>query len=220
MNPRSTLTLFLDDLWISPYTYSVFCALKEKGISFKIHEVHFEKGEALNPEFRGKTFTDLIPALKTDEVIISESLAILEFLEEAYPQKTKLLPANIQDRANARALLSWYRCGMTALRSERSMETAYYENQRAQNPLSPTAQSELEDLKKAIRTYLKPGNDFLFKHWCIVDSETAMMLNRLIQNRDPLEEDLKAYAKKILDRPASREYLSRVRRPFVSYYAD
>lgn len=215
------LTLFLDDLYLSPYTYSVFAALREKGLEFDVHETHFEQGRTTDPAFAGRTFTDLIPALQHGDLVLSESLAILEYLEERFPAPghPRLLPASLEDRARARLLLSWYRSGFHALRDERSTETVFYDDRRATRPLSDKAQDEVAEWKVALRTYLKPGASFLFGEWCIADTETALMLHRLIRNGDALEQDLVAYAQAQWRRPSAAEFVERARRPFQSYYA-
>ena len=42
-----------------------------------------------------------------DGFTLAESQAILDHLEEAFPQMPRLLPANIQERARARMILGW-----------------------------------------------------------------------------------------------------------------
>lgn len=215
------LTLYLDDLYLSPYTYTVLAALREKKLDVTVHETHFEQGRTTDPAFAGLTFTDLIPALKHGDLVLSESLAILEYLEERFPAPAhaRILPASLEDRARARTFLSWYRCGFHALREERSTETVFFADLRAKKPLSERAQDEVADWKKALRATLKPGAKFLFGEWCIADTETALMLQRLIRNGDAVDADLVAYADAQWRRPSAAEFVEKKRRPFRSYYS-
>ncbi len=214
------MKLFIDSLWISPYAYSVYSALREMEILFHLKEVRFEKSHSLTPSFQGRTFTDLIPAIEDKGFFLSESLAILEYLHEkdSKPGTSSLFPRNLKDRAQARMLLSWYRCGFQALRRERSTETVFYPSDpRTAQTLSAEAVEEVDDWKHCLTSLLKPGNPFLFGEWSIVDTETALMLQRLIKNGDPVENHLKTYAESVWNRPPSREFILHAREPFQSY---
>jgi glutathione S-transferase len=217
------MKFYTDELRLSPYTFSVATALHEKRLKFETVEVGFEMNRSLTPAFRGRTFTDLIPALEDRDLVLSESLAILEYLEERYPapQYPAILPLSIDDRARARMLLSWYRCGMTALRNERSTETFLHPELRgrALPPLSEAAKDEVGELTAALSALLAPApNEYLFGGWTIVDSETSLMLHRLIANGDPVDPRLQAYAEHVWTRPSGRIFLDAIRKPFRSDY--
>jgi glutathione S-transferase len=213
--------LYLDHLRLSPYTYSVRSALREKGVDFETREVEFEKARVANSTswYAGKSFTDLIPALEHRGEVMSESLAILEYVEEVFGGPS-LYPADPIERARARMLLSWYRCGFQALREERSTETVFFSAElRAKEPLSAKALDEVADWMNALRSWLKPGAAFLFEgRWTIADSETALMLQRLIRNGDPVEERLVEYADRIWQRASAAEFVDYPRGPYRSYY--
>lgn len=214
------IRLFVDATWMSPYSYTVFTALKEKGIAFDIREVRFEKGEVADPEFAGKSYTDLIPMLQHGDNAFSESLAMLEYLEEVFPgpKHRTLFPRDPLARARARMLLSWYRCAFHALREERATETIVYESARAKKPLSQAAREEIAPWVRALKDLRKPGAEFLFDDWTIADTETALMLHRLIANGDPLDPDLKAYAENLWRRPSMAEYVNHARCSPDGYY--
>ncbi len=234
----SGLTFFTDSLWLSPYTYSVLGAIREKGIPVRLEEVSFERNRTLTASFQGRTFTDLIPALadscpearnstkEAQGLVLSESLAILEYLEEKFPAPSyrSIYPASMEERARARMLLSWYRCGFHALRKERSTETVFYAPARAEDrlsvkaPLSIEAREEVADWIRCLRSILKPGALFLFGEWSIADSEAALMLQRMIVHGDPVDADLVRYANAIWERPSAQEFVLHSRPEFRSYY--
>ena len=234
----SGLTFFTDALWLSPYTYTVLGAIREKGIPVAIEEVSFERGRTQTASFQGRTFTDLIPALidsghaakaATGEargLALSESLAILEYLEEKFPapKYRSIYPASTEARAQARMLLSWYRCGFQALRNERSTETVFYPPASAEDrlsvkaPLSAAAREEVADWVRCLRSLLKPGALFLFGEWTIADSETALMLHRMIVHGDPVDADLVRYAEGIWARASVIEFVKHSRPAYRSYY--
>lgn len=215
------MKLFIDHLWLSPYAFSVYNALREKDLSFDLEEIAFQSSQSTTETFKDRTFTDLIPALSDGEFVLSESMAILEYIEEKFPSPRyiSLFPSNLQDRAEARMLLNWYRTGLSSLRKERSAETIFYPAQNfALLPLSSDAKDEVGEWLRCLRSIFKPGAAYLFGAWSIADTETAFMLYRLVRNNEVIDDDLKTYAHGIWQRPALQEYLRRDRKPFRSYY--
>ncbi len=92
--------------WRSTAAYRVRLALNIKQVAYSQHSVHLVKdgGEQHEAEYRDINPQGLVPTIVHGEVKISQSLAILEYLEERYPQKVALLPQNSQLRAFSRQL--------------------------------------------------------------------------------------------------------------------
>ena len=76
-------------------------ALEIKGIRYTYRAVHLVKdgGEQNKEEFKNINPMGQVPALIMNGETITQSMAILEFLEESYPDKTKLLPNDRIQRA-------------------------------------------------------------------------------------------------------------------------
>jgi maleylacetoacetate isomerase len=89
----------------SSAAYRVRIALNLKGLTHEIIPVHLLRngGEQNLPEYRSKNPLALIPALDTDDATLIQSMAILEYLEEAYPNPA-LLPDGLTARARVRAI--------------------------------------------------------------------------------------------------------------------
>jgi len=102
------LTLYGDALWESPYVFSAFVSLREKGLDFEMKTFSLESGEHRVPSFTEPTITGKVPALEHDGFWLTESLAIVEYLEERFPapQHPAILPSRIEDRARARSTSS------------------------------------------------------------------------------------------------------------------
>ena len=99
MKPR------LYSFWRSSAAFRVRIALHLKGIDYDTIATHLTKkgGDQLQPEYSTKNPNRLIPLYEEGDVRIHQSLAILEYLDEAYPNPP-LLPSNPIDRAWVRAL--------------------------------------------------------------------------------------------------------------------
>ena len=92
--------------WRSSAAYRVRIALALKGLSYQSHFIHLIKdgGEQLKPDYEAINPQHLVPSLELkDGKVLTQSMAILEFLEEAYPEPA-LLPEGNHDRAYVRAV--------------------------------------------------------------------------------------------------------------------
>lgn len=89
----------------SSAAYRVRIALALKGLPYESVPVHLVKdgGEQLQPAYRAVNPAGLVPALQDGSAVLTQSLAIIEYLDEAYPQ-APLLPQGALDRARVRAL--------------------------------------------------------------------------------------------------------------------
>ena len=91
----------------SSASYRVRIALALKGLDADYVPIHLVKNEHLGEAFRAVAPSQLVPALVVgtvgDEHVLTQSLAILEYLEEAHPEPA-LLPSDALGRARVRAI--------------------------------------------------------------------------------------------------------------------
>ncbi|XP_052879314.1 glutathione S-transferase zeta class-like isoform X2 [Gossypium arboreum] len=90
--------LALYSYWQSSCSWRVRFALNLKGISYEYKAVNLSKGEQFTPEFEKLNPLHFVPVLDDGDVVVSDSYAILLYLEEKYPQ-IALLPADPQLKA-------------------------------------------------------------------------------------------------------------------------
>ena len=96
--------LILHSYWLSLATYRVRIALKLKNIPFEERAHNLIKGEQNLPEFRKLNPAGAVPTLEGGtRKPLTQSLAILEWLEESYPSPS-LLPPDAEGRAHVRSL--------------------------------------------------------------------------------------------------------------------
>jgi maleylacetoacetate isomerase len=98
----------LYDYYRSSAAYRVRIALNLKGVDYDSIEVHMlnEGGQHLKPAYQAINPQKRLPSLELENgSILIQSLAILEWLEELYPQPP-LLPGNALQRARTRAVAS------------------------------------------------------------------------------------------------------------------
>ena len=88
----------------SSAAYRVRNALNLKGVAVEHASRHLRRGEQKSPDYAALNPQKLVPALVLDSgEVLTQSLAILEYLEETYPQPP-LLPREPVERARVRAL--------------------------------------------------------------------------------------------------------------------
>lgn len=211
------LKLYCDAYWISPYSFAVFVALKEKGLDFDIHEIDLEKKEHKDPNYQKKSIIGKVPSLQRGNFWLSESSAIIDFLEDCYsqPEYPALMPTDFKHRGTARMILSWIRSSrdLLPLIEERSTATMFFKKGA---PLSSKAKESAENLIEVADRLIPSEKKNLFGDWCIADSDLAFCLHRLILNGDPVPEKIKSYAEAQWQRPSVQEFCTRKRIPFVA----
>ena len=95
----------------SSASYRVRIALNLKGLSYEQAPVHLRRGggEQLSAAYRALNPQALVPALEDNGKILTQSLAIIEYLEEKQP-KPALLPADPADKALVRSMAMVIAC--------------------------------------------------------------------------------------------------------------
>ena len=149
------LTLWVDAFWISPYAFSSFVALEEKGLAYDVEEMAMHRVEYRAPDYAKHSLTARVPMLRHRDFYLSESSAIAEYLEEAFPGTPRLLPEDVQQRARARQIMAWVRSDLMPIREERSAETIFYAP--STEPLSPKAEQAAAKLLAAVDSLLGLG---------------------------------------------------------------
>ncbi len=102
------MALKLYGYWRSSATYRVRIALNLKGLDYEYVPVHLVKdgGEQKKEEYTRLNPSQLVPTLvdEGDDIILSQSMSIIEYIDEKYSDNNPLLPAHALERARVRAL--------------------------------------------------------------------------------------------------------------------
>jgi len=96
-------------------------ALNLKGLPWDYAAIDLRSEEHLTPAFRALNPQGLVPALEWDGGVLTQSPAIIEWLEERHPTPP-LLPANPYDRARVRGLAAIVGCDIHPLNNRRILE--------------------------------------------------------------------------------------------------
>jgi maleylacetoacetate isomerase len=105
----------------SSAAYRVRIALNLKGIEAEQEAVHLLKPEPLPAYREAHNPQGLIPAIETEDGLIPQSIAIIEYLEERYPERP-LLPKDLAERAYVRAAALLIACDIHPLANLRVLK--------------------------------------------------------------------------------------------------
>ncbi len=103
----------------SSAAYRVRIALNLKGMEYAQHPVSLLKGEQRSDDYLAMNPQGLVPALLDNGVLLTQSLAICEYLDDAYPDTLPLLPASPVPRAQVRAVAQSIACDIHPLNNLR-----------------------------------------------------------------------------------------------------
>lgn len=105
----------------SSASYRVRIALEWKGIEREDVQIDLRSGEQLAPAYCALNPQGLVPALLDGELIVAQSFAILEYLEERWPDPP-LLPEGPAARARVRQLAGLIACDTHPLQNLRVLQ--------------------------------------------------------------------------------------------------
>ncbi len=206
------LTLFVDKQFTSPYAMSVFVTLLEKRIPFDIEKIDLGASQNLTPPYCDNSLTARVPTLSHGGFFLSESTAIIEYLEETFPKPEyrSVFPQSRVDRARARQVQAWLRSDLMPIREERPTEVIFFKP--TSTPFSDAGHRAVAKLIRVADSLLNSNKPNLFEDWCIADTDLALMLNRLVLNGDALPKKLVDYANFQWQRPSIQQWVQQERK--------
>ena len=98
----------------SSSSWRVRIALAIKQLAYESSLIDLSSGEHLGDAYRAKNPLGQVPCLEVDGVLVAQSVAIIEYIEESWPIPS-VLPENALDRARARAIAETINAGIQAI---------------------------------------------------------------------------------------------------------
>lgn len=139
-----------------------------------------------------------VPVLRHGRLTIWESLAIMEYLAETFPEK-HLWPKQITARAMARAVSNEMHAGFQALRNACPMNLR---RPAKAIPLSDDVMANvrrIEAIWRECRTRFAKGGKFLFGRFSIADAMYAPVVTRLDTFAIPVSDDTRDYMANLME---------------------
>ncbi len=111
----------LHNFFRSSASFRVRIALELKGLPYDYVAVHLGSGQHKLPEYAALAADGLVPLLEVDGAALSQSMAIIEYLDETHPEPA-LLPKDALGRARVRALAQSIACEIHPLNNLRVLK--------------------------------------------------------------------------------------------------
>jgi maleylpyruvate isomerase len=111
----------LYNFWRSGTSHRTRIALNLKGVSYEYAAVHLGQNAHHGDDFKAINPQQFVPVLDTGSEVLIQSPAIIEWLEEKYPNPP-LLPRDPQRRAHVRALAAIVGCDIHPLNNKRMLD--------------------------------------------------------------------------------------------------
>jgi glutathione S-transferase len=201
-----SLTLVIANKAYSSWSFRPWILMRHFAIPFD--EITIPLGEAATREnMLAYSPTGKCPCLRDGAILIWESLAIIEYIAEAFP-KIAIWPEDRAARAAARALSAEMHSGFADLRRRFPMNM-----RRPVKYLEPTPEA-VEDLRRiemalvAARTQFGQAGPFLFGDFCAADAMFAPIVNRLHIYAVPVTPPTRAYMEAMMALPAFTDWLA------------
>ncbi|MCB1421479.1 MAG: glutathione S-transferase family protein [Nitratireductor sp.] len=196
------MRLYIGNKNYSSWSFRPWIAMKVKEIEFEEVLVPFDD-EGGNPKFREFSPSGKVPTLVDGDLTIWESLAILEYLAERFPEKT-FWPRETAARAMARAVANEMHGGFGGLRSECPM------NMRREIRAIEVSDSVRRDVARIEKLWSDcletSGGPFLFGEFSNADAMFAPVVNRLEKYALSEHPAVAAYTKAMKALPAWIEW--------------
>lgn len=171
----SELVLYIGNKNYSSWSFRPWIALKAAGIPFEERLIPFDFA-AGNPEIKAVSPSGKVPLLVDGDLRIAESLAIIEYAAELFPDRP-VWPKDRAARAMARSMSMQMATGFAALRSTCPMNLR---RPKRAIPVSDEVREDVARIEEIWHSCLKSSKGpFLFGAFSAADAMFAPVVNRL-----------------------------------------
>lgn len=146
-----------------------------------------------------------VPVLIHGRTTIWESLAIMEYMAELFPEKN-FWPKAITARAIARSVSNEMHAGFGALRNACPMNLRRPKRPVPMNDAVLKDVSRIESIWRECRTRFGKNGKFLFGKFCIADAMYAPVVTRFNTFAIPVAEDTRQYMDNVMNTPAFQSW--------------
>ena len=193
-------TLVIGNKNYSSWSLRPWLAMTMAGLPFKETVIPLDRPEtkAAIAEYSG---AGRVPVLHHGKLVIWDSMAILEYLAETFPEK-KLWPVGKTARAVARAISNEMHSGFASLRNACPMNIRRVPKPVPLNDAVKADIARVESIWRDCRRKFGKGGPYLFGKFSIADAMFAPVASRFSTYSLSAEGDTNAYVATILGSPA------------------
>jgi glutathione S-transferase len=198
------LKLYIGNKCFSSWSLRPWVAMKHLGIPFEEGFVRLRTPETLANLLKVSP-TGMVPVLHHDARVIWETLAILEYLNEVYPEK-ELWPADRDARAFARCVATEMHSGFREVRYGWPMNLRRPKGHKPLDTEGEQQRERIEAIWRECRERYGNGGPFLFGAFSAADAMYAPVVTRFDTYGGELAPVTRAYVAAMLATPAMQEW--------------
>ncbi|GAB1715931.1 MAG: glutathione S-transferase-like protein [Nitrobacter sp.] len=200
-----TLTLVIGNKNYSSWSMRPWLALKAGGIAFEEMFVPLYTGRADKQRILDITPAGKVPALIDGDVTVWDSLAIIEYLAERFPE-AGLWPADPASRARARSVSAEMHAGFAALRNECGMNLHRPIGAKALSDNARADVARIQELWTDCRQRFAEAGPFLFGAFSAADAMYGPVVHRFRTYAIAVTPPVRAYMDAMMSCPAFRQW--------------
>lgn len=199
-----SLKLILGNKNYSSWSLRPWIAMRHAGIAFDEEVIPlYEPGSA--EKILKYSPTRKVPVLLDGDMIVWETLAILEHISERFP-KAQLWPSDVKARAHARALSSEMHAGFAPLRKHCPMNMRRVGRKRELTAEVAADVRRIEAIWTDCRARFGAGGPFLFGSFGAADAMYAPVVSRFASYAIGVGAAAEAYMAAVMNLPAYKEW--------------
>ncbi len=200
----TSLNLVIGNKNYSTWSLRPWLLMKAKKIPFTETLIPLAQSDT-SEKIREKSPSGMVPVLIDDGHVIWESLAIVEYLAEKFPD-AGIWPKDVKARAHARSASCEMHAGFSELRSRCSMNLRKKHPARDRGEKLATEVRRLQEIfMEAKRDYGRSG-PFLYGDFCAADAMFAPVLTRFETYSIPVDQDTRNYMEAVFNMPEFIEW--------------
>jgi glutathione S-transferase len=202
-----TLTLVIGNKNYSSWSMRPWLALKANDIAFDEVQIPLYTGDADKQRMLGFSPSGKVPALIDGDITVWDSLAIVEYLAERFPE-ARLWPEDRASRARARSVSAEMHSGFAALRTECAMNL---HRPVGAKPLSDNARADIVRIQQIWSDCRdRHGRDgpYLFGAFGVADAMFAPVVHRFRTYAIEVSPSVRDYMSAMASLPAFAQWTS------------
>ena len=199
-------------LYYSPgaCSFAPHIALEETGATYALQLVSIPKGEQQAPEYLNVNPRGKIPALRTEEGMVTENVAILTYIARSFPQ-ARLLPEEPIGMARCLSHMAFLSNTVHPAFTHIVRPGRFATDESAQENVKATGRENAWKLLQELDRLLDGQQWVLGSRYSVADPYTLVIYGWGMHNRMPVEQlkNYTAFKDRMLQRPAVRTVLER-----------
>ncbi|MEQ8735975.1 MAG: glutathione S-transferase family protein [Rhodospirillaceae bacterium] len=200
------LTLVIANKTYSSWSLRPWLAMTHFGLEFEEVVIPLHQ-EATSAEIRKHSPAGKVPVLHHGGITVWESLAILDYLADAFYDKP-WWPTDPHAKAHARTIAAEMHSGFGALRKAMPMNLGKSYDARVWAEDVAKDVQRVQDLWRDARDRFGQGGDFLFGDFTIADAMYAPVVSRFKTYAVDMDETSRAYSASIFNLPAMQKWVA------------